>query len=263
MLARQPNTRPQAASGPDASPARVLSQVAAGTARPPRRPNGQHAAPAPDWALPDARQASPESRNATSAAAQLSAERKRLLTDWSIVKGARFNAARRLRHKHDAAQLTFALSGIYGFVVPLFTLQFAGEIGDLNTRLVSFVAACAGALSFIIALHYQWQSFPERSKALHDCGLAINALRKRLKIAALSAPSDLVGYLDEYETILRTCENHDEIDYELSRAERGQTGGPDWRLRLRLAAKTNGLCWAIWTIPVAVGAALWVGFNTG
>ncbi|MEO0672779.1 MAG: SLATT domain-containing protein, partial [Pseudomonadota bacterium] len=112
----------------------------------------------------------------------LDSERTKLLRDWRIVKAARFNAARRLRNKHEAAQLTFALSGIYGFVVPLFTLQFAGELGDLNARLISFVAACAGALSFIIAMHYQWQSFPERAKALHDCALGINDLRKHLKI---------------------------------------------------------------------------------
>ncbi len=190
---------------------------------------------------------------------RLEAEREKLLRDWGLVKAARFYAARRLRNKHEAAQLTFALSGIYGFVVPLFTLQFAGELGDLNARLISFVAACAGALSFIIAMHYQWQSFPERAKALHDCALGINDLRKRLKIESFLSTDVLADYLSRYNDLLQQCENHADIDFQIARADRA-SGGIGLGLQWRKARTTYGLCWIIWAAPVSIGAALWVAF---
>ncbi|MFM1813781.1 MAG: SLOG-associating effector domain family 5 [Pseudomonadota bacterium] len=195
-------------------------------------------------------------------------EKTRLLRKLAIVKRARFNAAKRLESKHDAGQLALAIAGIYGFLIPLFTLQFKGTLAPMTISIVDFVAVVAGALSFAIGFLYQERNYKSRAHAFHDCALEINRLRHELAATHVSYEHEIRGYIARYNDIMERYANHDEIDYRLALAERRRTpegaatGGRThavrlWSLRIERFLRTHGLNLAVWLVPPVVGLSLW------
>lgn len=179
-----------------------------------------------------------------------------LLRDAAIMKRARFNAAQRLRKKHDAGQFTFAISGVYGFLVPLFTLQFGTFLSPLATNLITFAAASAGAISFVVAMLYQQQAFQQRSDQLHTCGRKLNNLRRTLKATRISDDQQLRTVYHHYDVILGECENHDDIDYRMA-TQSPQT----MRLRMRLFIETYAVCVFVWLAPPLIAIATWTALS--
>ncbi|MEL6449603.1 MAG: SLATT domain-containing protein, partial [Pseudomonadota bacterium] len=178
-----------------------------------------------------------------------------LLTNLRIVKRARFNAAKRARAKHEAGQFVLALTFVYGSLVPLFTLQLSAQIGALQANLLSFVAAVASMLSFVVAVHYQQQRLEQAADAFHACGLALNKLRYEIKTAPEPDRATLLGYLERYDATLARCPNHDAVDYD--RAVMGDV--PDAPLSARIAlqlrtiAKTYSMALLVIALPPLVG----------
>ena len=200
--------------------------------------------------------------------AAISAERDELVRNCRIMKGALFNASKRLERKHSAGQFTFALSGMYGFLVPLFTLQFEPFLTALVTYVISFTAATAGAVSFVIAMLYQQQDLASRARRFYETGLKINKLGKDLKIAQLPDLDALRRFMHHYDEILANGENHEEIDYQYAtlgaRPRINKDGRLDrWianrrRLDIRFALKTYSLLAAVWLIPPVIGIGTWL-----
>ncbi|MEO1206794.1 MAG: SLATT domain-containing protein [Pseudomonadota bacterium] len=176
-----------------------------------------------------------------------------LLSDTTIMKRARFNAAQRLRKKDEAGQLAFAISGIYGFLVPLFTLQFGDILTPLTANIIGFAAASAGAISFILAMHYQQQRFEQRAEQLHTSGMQLNNMRRALKATHITNAQQLRNFYTHYDAILKLSENHDEIDYAMARSPRTGLG-----LRSRLFVETYAVCLFIWLAPPLIASAIWV-----
>jgi SMODS and SLOG-associating 2TM effector domain family 5 len=194
-------------------------------------------------------------------------EYQRLISDCYIMKGVLFNAGKRLGRKQTAGQFTFALSGIYGFLVPLFTLQFEPFLTALGTNIVSFTAATAGAISFVVAMIYQHQNLGRQAQTFHDAGLKMNTLRRQLKFTPLTRPNQLAESIESYDDILVNCHNHDEIDYEFAKLGSRPKDNTNnrlahWkrgrrRLDFRSLFQTFGLLAAVWLIPPIIGIALW------
>ena len=159
------------------------------------------------------------SSDAADAHNALPAERVALVRNCQIMKSALFNAGKRLERKQAAGQFTFALSGMYGFLVPLFTLQFEPFLTALVTYVVSFTAATAGAVSFVVAMLYQQQDLASRARARSmRAGLKINKLGKDTQDYAAARTCDtLRRFMHHYDEVLANGENHDEIDYQYSR----------------------------------------------
>ena len=195
----------------------------------------------------------------------------KLLSDWSLVKRARFNAAKRLRNRYDAGQFAFAVSGIYGFLVPLFLLQFDGYLSNFAAMVISFVAAVAGALSFTIAMQYQQKDFKVRAGQLHECALRINDLRRHLAATPIADSSALRPFIHHYNAVLSDCENHDDIDFALARL----TNNPKqlspkelaawkrerWLLKWRLYRQTYTICAVVWLLPILTGLIIWLALG--
>ncbi|MEO1280877.1 MAG: SLATT domain-containing protein [Pseudomonadota bacterium] len=179
-----------------------------------------------------------------------------LLGDASVMKRARFNAAQRMRKKHEAGQLAFAISGIYGFLVPLFTLQFGNILTPLTANIIGFAAASAGAISFILAMHYQQQRFEQRAEQLHTSGMQLNKLRRALKASHITSGQQLRNFYSHYDAILRESENHDDIDYAIARSPKITL-----LLRARLFLETYAVCLLIWLAPPLIASSVWVGLN--
>lgn len=194
--------------------------------------------------------------------------KSQLMYDWQLVKRARFNASRRLRNRYDAGQFAFAVSGIYGFLVPLFLLQFDGYLSNFAAMVISFVAAVAGALSFTIAMQYQQKDFKLRAGQLHDCALKINELRRHLSATKVTDPADLHRFIGHYHATLAACENHDDIDFALARLtdnpknlspeERRDWKYERWMLKWRLYRQTYTVCVVVWLLPLIIGTIVWL-----
>lgn len=200
--------------------------------------------------------------------ASLIRERDKLVRNCRIMKSALFNAGKRLERKRAAGQFTFALSGMYGFLVPLFTLQFEPFLTALVTYVVSFTAATAGAVSFIVAMLYQQQELARRARHFYEAGRQINKLGKDIQVMQSTAPDDLRHCMQKYDEILGQCENHDEIDYEFAllgyRPRDNKNNRLDrWivnrrRLDVRFALQTYSLIAAVWLIPPLIGLSIWL-----
>lgn len=192
----------------------------------------------------------------------------KLLSDWRLVKRARFNAAKRLRNRYDAGQFAFAISGIYGFLVPMFLLQFDSYLSNFAAIVISFVAAVAGALSFTMAMHYQHKDFKLRAGQLHECARRINNLSRHLSATHIAAPEDLRPFIHHYDDILATCENHDDVDFALARLtdnpknlaadEQAAWKYERWLLKWSLFRHTYAVCAVVWLLPLMIGGVIWM-----
>ena len=195
-------------------------------------------------------------------------ERDAIVRNCRVMKSALFNAGKRLERKKAAGQFTFALSGMYGFLVPLFTLQFEPFLTALVTYVVSFTAATAGAVSFVVAMIYQQQDLSRRARLFYEAGRQMNKLGKDIKIMQFSDADALRRCTHHYDEVLGSAENHDEIDYEFAvlgyRPRDNKNGRLDrWisnrrRLDIRFALQTYGLVIAVWLIPPLIGFTIWL-----
>ena len=201
----------------------------------------------------------------------LNDEREKLVRNCQIMKGALFNAGKRLERKNTAGQFTFALSGVYGFLVPLFTLQFEPFLTALVTYVVSFTSATAGAVSFAVAMLYHQKDLATRARNFYEAGRKINKLGKEVRIAPELTTAELHEHMNRYDDILAACENHDEIDYDYARlglrpSETDKTRLQRWRrsrrrLDIRFGLQAYSLIAAVWLIPPVIGMAIWFSLN--
>ena len=199
-------------------------------------------------------------------------EYQTLVRNCLIMKSALFNAGKRLERKHTSGQFTFALSGVYGFLVPLFTLQFEPYFpSGLVSHTISFTAATAGAVSFVVAMLYQQQDLTLRARRFYQAGRRMNKLGKDLKVMQVTHPDDLRRMMHHYDEILADCENHDEIDYEFARLgyrpRDNREGRLDcWirerrRLDFRFVFQTYSLIAVVWLVPPTIGLWIWLSLT--
>lgn len=164
---------------------------------------------------------------------------------WTIVKGARFNAAKRFERKHAASTLAFAVAGVVGFLVPVYQLIFS----DLSVgagRTLDFTSFATGALSMTLGLYDLGQNHPERARQFHECGKEINRCLRKLTFVSTSA--QLRHLINEYETAIDACQgNHDDIDYEIAAAK--------WRLKKATDADARKIEWSILLLKIEA----WLG----
>jgi SMODS and SLOG-associating 2TM effector domain family 5 len=210
--------------------------------------------------------------------------RDRYLRDWKIVKRARFNAAKRYERKQNASIIAFALAGIVGFLVPIYTLLFKDALLPHTKNVLDFTAFVTGALSLMLGLIEQAKDYPAKARHFDMCGRAVNSVLRRLTIAHITEDKDLRPFLDDYEEALEKCgDNHDDIDWCIARAEQERETA-EARERNRQAdqnalakvrkevadakRKLTKLKWqerahiywlyaAMWFVPPATGFILW------
>ncbi|MEL7047534.1 MAG: SLATT domain-containing protein [Pseudomonadota bacterium] len=178
--------------------------------------------------------------------------RREFLDETRLMKRVRFNASERLRKKHEAGELTFVLCGVFGFLVPFFTLLFSAELSELVTKVVTFTSLTIGLIAYGVTLHYQQQNFKDRAERFHVCGMQINNLRRSIKATKVTRLEQLKTFYGYYDQILRGCENHDDVDYELAKDKSRRS-----LLKLRLFVATYSLGPLIILIPSAIGFMIW------
>ena len=105
------------------------------------------------------------------------------------MKRARFNAAKRFEKKQSASTLAFALAGVIGFLLPVYTLLFTYALAIHTKNVLDFTAYVTGALSLMVGLIEQAKDYPARARRFDQCGRRVNALVRRLAFPHTSRSS--------------------------------------------------------------------------
>ncbi len=196
------------------------------------------------------------------------------VTDWKLVKRARFNAAKRLERKHYAGIVTLAIVALYGGLISVFNLMFKHRVSADLRDVLEYVAVVSSWLTLIIGLTEQQKNHSANARELHDCGQAVNDLQKQLSAAPILSERDFAPYLGHYRAIMERCRpNHDDVDYRLaevtpSREERRTLQERDRldevqfarerrKAQLRYDINTYLFYASIWFTPALVGFVLW------
>jgi len=152
--------------------------------------------------------------------AEILATRSRYLRDWTLVKRARFNAAKRFERKHDASTLAFAIAGIVGIVLPYFTQLFGSALAPHSKSVIEFYGYVTGALALGLGLVEQAKGYESRSRRFDECGRRVNAVVRKLRNNPALDELALEEVVREYERAIDICDvNHDAIDHDIALAE--------------------------------------------
>ncbi len=196
--------------------------------------------------------------------------RERYLREWSLVRRARFNAAKRCERKQDASTLAFAMAGVVGFLVPVYTLLFDDALSHHAKAVLDFTAFVTGALSLVLGLIEQAKDYPAKARRFDLCGRRINSVLRKLTIAQDIGDDELRALIAEYERALEECEiNHDDIDHELAVVQDELAQAPSADPRRRAIARLRRLRWlercrvyglyvSAWVGPLLIGTLIWL-----
>ncbi len=146
--------------------------------------------------------------------------RQQYLHDWTIVKRARFNAAKRYERKQQASTFAFATLGVVGFMLPYFILNFGAMLSEETRKLLDFVGFSTGLFALVLGLVELARGYESMARRLNKSALEVNSVVRRLRAAALIDEGTLNHLVAEYEGALERCDiNHDDIDSEIASAQ--------------------------------------------
>ncbi|EIA1320602.1 SLATT domain-containing protein [Vibrio vulnificus] len=141
---------------------------------------------------------------------------------WSTSR-TRFSASKRLSERNQLSGQTISFASAY--VILLSVVQIYIDDASLNSFL-TFINISLAIMILVISQVESGANYSLRSSRLHDCGLAINTLYKKLR--RLKSQKESMGsdeYLaeitkidEEYDETLKLYENHLPIDYEMFKA---------------------------------------------
>lgn len=136
-----------------------------------------------------------------------------LLRRADITSRARYNASRRLEALGWTSQWTLALLAIGQIVISLISVLKLPM--QFSQNYVDFMSLFFGVLVLAYSLLLGMANFNARSTKLHQCGMELGKLTRKLHLTSTLADSqaDYESLVSEYYQILKQYENHKEIDY--------------------------------------------------
>ena len=194
-------------------------------------------------------------------------QKARLLADWQLVKRARFHAADRLQRRNHASLFTLSTVALYGGLITVFVLIFRDNLTPHARNICDWVSAVANWLTLTFSLTEQIKDYSGQSRALHECAQKVNTLRKHLQATPISAPQQLIPFVQAYEAHISECgPNHDRLDYEIARLSGGRamdglttaaTAAKLQHLRRWSLAKTYAIYVVMCLAPAIAGLSAW------
>ena len=149
--------------------------------------------------------------------------KSKLLSDWQLVKRARFQAADRLDRRNSASLFTLSMVALYGGLITVFVLIFKDSLTSHMRNICDWVSVVANWLTLTFSLTEQIKDYSGQSRALHECAQKVNDLRKHLQATPINASQQLIPFVKAYEAIIAECgPNHDRLDYEIARLSGGR-----------------------------------------
>lgn len=185
--------------------------------------------------------------------------REKFLSNWRLVKRARFNAAKRFERKQNVSTIALALAGVFGFIVPFYTLMFRDVLAADLKNIMDFTASVTGALSLTIGLCEQARDYPAKARDLDVCGRRINSVLRELMVTPAADETGMRALIASYERALEECAvNHDDIDFEIARAQQAAEDGEEGEdqrrqlsaLKWRERVEIYWLYVIVWMVPI-------------
>lgn len=183
---------------------------------------------------------------------------------WSTSR-TRFAASKRLQKKHELSGRTIAFTSAYLILLSL--LQIFSNHSSL-TQLLTYSSISLAIVILVVAQLENSSNYSLKAHKHHDCGLQINGLYKklrRLKQEYKNKEKDDSFWVevnkidDEYNIILTRFENHDDIDFNIFKANYPKyedhkcSRSYVFRSKINYYAHTvflpsNGVCTAIYSL---------------
>jgi uncharacterized protein YhaN len=143
---------------------------------------------------------------------------------WSTAR-TRFTASKRLQRKHELSGRTIAFISAYLILLSLIQL-FSKEDG-LN-QLITYSSISLAIVILVVSQIESSSNYALRAHKHHECGLQLNSLYKKLrrlkgkyetKEKDDEYRNEITNLDESYESILARFENHENIDYEMFKAQ--------------------------------------------
>jgi hypothetical protein len=143
-----------------------------------------------------------------------------------ITSGARYKAAKRLMAKHSLSTAAISFLSIYVLGINLMQVFSCFSLSPNQKELYSFVSIVASLFILVLTLLEATQNYQLRSDRLRNCARQIKILHNKL-IEFTKSDADetdkqkkIHDIGQEYNAVIvSNTENHDDIDYNLFRAE--------------------------------------------
>jgi len=136
-----------------------------------------------------------------------------------ITSKNRFNASKRLADHNQAALVTITLMSLGLIAIPLIK-EF--ELGaHFGTRYVDFFQLFLAIVVLVISVSINSANFGRRSEKLHDCGLELSNLARKIYGFVNDGGSREIynDFVNAYYEILNRYENHKSIDFRITQID--------------------------------------------
>jgi SMODS and SLOG-associating 2TM effector domain family 5 len=195
----------------------------------------------------------------------LAAEKADLVWRIKVTAGSRFIAAERLRRREKRVSVLNAVAS--AAVIFLSIVSATIHTAPIIGAGLLLVTIFASLLILVTALIQFASNDAVNAERMHQCALALGALRRTLMYAEFQRRSELLAFANEYDSILARYPNHESADYQRYRnkhptefadyPQRGKgPGGVGSAFVTSLLPLIASIITIVLTI-IAVGLALW------
>lgn len=125
----------------------------------------------------------------------------------------RFAANDRLRAHHNISLWTITFFSMGLIAIPL--IETFGLRTNFSSNYTSFIQVFLAVVVLVISLLLNMASFSVRAEKMHQCGLLVSTLARKVH-RHMNEESSSVKYDDfvkDYDNILQRVENHSRVDY--------------------------------------------------
>lgn len=178
-------------------------------------------------------------------------------------KGARFNAHRRLKNRHDWSLATIAFLSTYVIGITLLEYVPPLTLSSDQKDVIGFSAITLSLFILVVSLLEASKDYQLRAHELHHCARELSALYNKLRSVITSSVSpeeateQALAISQTYDLILDRCpENHDSIDYDLFRAQNREHFRISWIHSTLIYAKAAAVTWLPYLFAILVAPGI-------
>lgn len=146
---------------------------------------------------------------------------------WSTYK-SRFNAASRFKKKHELSNKAVAFLSAYVVIFSLITSMLPQFAESGTADVILFISSALSIIILVVSQLEASQNYSVKALTFHQSGLNISELYKKLRSLKTRIPDtsseEFLHEIDEisedYDDILQRSENHENIDFDVFRADK-------------------------------------------
>lgn len=168
------------------------------------------------------------------------ANASKLLDKMKRTKSNRFNFASRLKTQSDIKSVALNYISLISIVLSICLLTYADSISPGAARFFGFMGASVSVASLILSLQNPVSDLARRANDAHRCAREISNLYGKLEFGAIDPTKARI----EYEALLNSYENHEEIDNKKTLYERSEDFPRD----------AKGITWSNSVVPYWISA---------